>query len=70
MEVFLWAFVGGVSGQPALASRLPSRLATTVERLRAAQSALREVITLADEAPAITEVELRDRLRVLAESAR
>jgi hypothetical protein len=48
----------------------PAALATTVERLRAAQSALREVITLADEAPAITEVELRDRLRVLAESAR
>jgi hypothetical protein len=45
-------------------------LAATVEQLGATRSVLRAVVTLADDAPTITDQQLRDRLLALAERAR
>ncbi len=45
-------------------------LAATVEQLGATQSVLRQVITLADDAAALSDQELRDRLLALADRAR
>lgn len=47
----------------------PAALAARIERLAAARLILREVITLADEASTLTDLELRDRLRALAQGA-
>jgi hypothetical protein len=47
----------------------PEHLAATVEPA-AARSALREIITLADQAPMLTDEQLRFRLRTLAECTR
>jgi ribosomal protein L37AE/L43A len=55
---------------PHLRGDHPAALAARVERLRAARLILREVITLADEAPTLTDLELRGRLRALAQGAR
>jgi ribosomal protein L37AE/L43A len=46
------------------------RLAATVEQLGATRSVLRAVVTLADDAPTITDQQLRDRLVALADRAR
>ncbi len=58
-----WA-ISVASPQPFL-----DHLAGTVE-LAAARSTLRDVITLADQAPGLTDQELRARLVALAEGAR
>lgn len=57
-----WA-ITVVNPQPYL-----DRLAATVEQLSAARSILRQVEALADDAPTITDQQLRDRLLPLAES--
>jgi ribosomal protein L37AE/L43A len=54
---------------PHLRGNDPAALAARVERLSAARLILREVITLADEASTLTDLELRDRLRALAQGA-
>jgi hypothetical protein len=46
------------------------RLAATVEQLGATRSVLRQVITLADDAPGLTDEQLRNRLVMLADRAR
>jgi len=46
------------------------QLAATVEQLGATRSVLRAVVILADDAPAITDQQLRDRLVALADRAR
>lgn len=46
------------------------RLAATVEQLGTARSILRQLIALADDAPGLTDVQLRNQLLVLAECAR
>jgi hypothetical protein len=55
---------------PHLRGDAPVILAARVERLSAARLILREVITLAEEASTLTDLELRDRLRALAQGAR
>lgn len=55
---------------PRLRRDYPVALAAVVERLSGTRLILREVITLADEASTLTDLELRDRLRALAEGAR
>jgi len=59
-----WA-ITTVNPQPYL-----DRLAATVEQLGAARFMLRQVIALADDAPGLTDRELRDRLLALAEIVR
>jgi hypothetical protein len=46
------------------------QLTATVEQLSATRSALRQIIAMTGDAPALTNVQLRDRLLVLAERAR
>jgi hypothetical protein len=46
------------------------RLAATVEQLDATRSVLRQVVSLADDAATLSDLELRDRLLALAESTR
>ncbi len=46
------------------------RLAATVEQLGVTRSVLRAVVMLADDAPAITDRQLRDRLVALVDSVR
>jgi hypothetical protein len=46
------------------------QLVATVEQLSATRSALRQIIALTDDAPALTNAQLRDRLLALAERAR
>jgi ribosomal protein L37AE/L43A len=55
---------------PRLRGDDPAALAAKVERLGAARLILREMITLADETSTLTDLELRDRLRTLAQGAR
>jgi hypothetical protein len=55
---------------PRLRGDYPAALTARVERLSAARLILREVITLADKASTLTDLELRDRLRALAQGAR
>lgn len=48
----------------------PATFAAAVEQLSTARGLLRQVITLAEDSPTITEVELRSRLVALDECAR
>jgi ribosomal protein L37AE/L43A len=54
---------------PRLRRDCPAALAARVERLSTDRLIRREVITLADEAPTLTDLELRGRLRALAKGA-
>jgi hypothetical protein len=55
---------------PRLRGDDPAALAARVKRLGATRLILREVITLADEAPTLTDLKLQDRPRALAQGAR
>ncbi|HET9257298.1 MAG TPA: hypothetical protein VFO16_19150 [Pseudonocardiaceae bacterium] len=58
----VWHGLGGHDGEPA---SLLDRLAVAVG-LMAARAVLRDVITLADQAPGLTDAQLRHRLAALA----
>jgi hypothetical protein len=44
------------------------QLVATVEQLSATRSTLRQIIALADDAPGLTDAQLRDRLTALAKA--